>query len=92
MQAILDRAIMFLPGLSQVDLLGVDVRVGLRPYAPRGLPYVGWMPGTQGLLVAAGHEGSGLTYGPATGEIIRRLVMGEELDQEQELAGAVKFA
>ena len=82
MQAILDRAAMFLPGLRNVNLSKVDVRVGLRPFAPRGLPYIGWMPGTDGVLIAAGHEGSGLTYGPATGEIIRRLILGEEQDQE----------
>ena len=89
-QAILDRAAMFLPGLREVDLSMVNVRVGLRPFAPRGLPYVGWMPGSDGLLIAAGHEGSGLTYGPETGEIIRSLILGEE--QDQELAGVLKVA
>jgi glycine/D-amino acid oxidase-like deaminating enzyme len=79
MQAILDRASLFLPDLPRVTMKGVDVRVGLRPCAPWGFPLIGAVPGTAGLFVAAGHEGSGLTLGPATGEIIADLVHGRHL-------------
>lgn len=82
MQAILDRAAMFLPALEGVAVSDAHVRVGLRPYSARGLPYMGLVPGIDGLFVAAGHEGSGLTYGPASGEIIKTLVLGGELEQE----------
>lgn len=81
MQAILERAAFFLPDLTGLDFSEVDVRVGLRPFAPRGLPFIGWVPGCPGLLVAAGHEGSGLTYGPGTGDIIKRYILGKGLDE-----------
>lgn len=82
MQAILDRATMFLPALEGVDVSDAHVRVGLRPFSSRGLPYIGQVPGIDNLLVAAGHEGSGLTYGPASGEIIKNLILGRELEPE----------
>ena len=48
----------------------VEVRVGLRPYTVGGVPLVGPLPGLPRVLVAAGHEGSGLTLGPATAELV----------------------
>lgn len=53
-------------------LQGLSVRVGLRPYAVGGLPLVGPVKDAPGLFVAAGHEGSGLCMGPATGELLVR--------------------
>jgi glycine/D-amino acid oxidase-like deaminating enzyme len=72
---ILQRAEAFLPGVSGVSMADVSVRVGLRPYAARGLPYVGPVPGVQGLFVAAGHEGSGLSLAPATGQLLSALIL-----------------
>jgi glycine/D-amino acid oxidase-like deaminating enzyme len=65
--AIMQRACVFLPELASVNPRNIDVRVGLRPFSPTG-PMVG--PIQPGLYVAAGHEGSGLTLGPATGELV----------------------
>ncbi|PNH06143.1 hypothetical protein TSOC_007518 [Tetrabaena socialis] len=59
-------------GGSGGALAGLSVRVGLRPYATGGLPLVGPVEGAPGLFVAAGHEGSGLCMGPATGELLSR--------------------
>ena len=78
-QAILERARSFLPDLHHASAADADVRVGLRPYSRRGLPYVGTLPGCPNAFVAAGHEGSGLTLGPATGELMCKLVAGEEV-------------
>ena len=39
---------------------------------------VGPVPGAQGLWVAAGHEGSGLTLGPATAELLAAQLLGGE--------------
>ena len=36
---------------------------------------VGAVPGVEGLLLAAGHEGSGLTLGPATAELLADLIL-----------------
>ena len=77
-QAILEHARSFLPDLHHVSAADADVRIGLRPYSRRGLPYVGMLPGCPNAFVAAGHEGSGLTLGPATGELMCKLVAGKE--------------
>ena len=74
-RAILHRAVGFLPGLAAVTPAHVaEVRVGLRPYSPSG-PLLGRVPGTEGLFVAAGHEGSGLTLAPATAEILAAMLL-----------------
>ena len=76
--AILARAARFLPALEGVGVANVSARVGLRPYASRGNPYIGAVPGAPGLWVAAGHEGSGLTFGPATGEMLSAMILGQD--------------
>lgn len=68
-QAILDRARDFLPALGSSTAAEV-VRVGLRPQAVRGTPFVGPISGVEGLFIAAGHEGSGLLMAPVTAQII----------------------
>ena len=77
-EAILDRASTFLPALQHVSAASTAVRVGLRPFSARGLPYVGRLRGCSNVYVAAGHEGSGLTFGPATGDIICRMIAAGE--------------
>jgi glycine/D-amino acid oxidase-like deaminating enzyme len=74
-EAIIARAAEFLPGLRGCDGDGVNVRVGLRPFAAGGLPFVGPLDAVQGLFLATGHEGSGLVLGPITGEIISSYVV-----------------
>ena len=51
---------------------GLLARVGLRPYVTGGVPLIGPLPGFPHVVVAAGHEGSGLTLGPATAELVMR--------------------
>lgn len=82
-QAILDRARMFLPalGVATPEL----VRVGLRPLAVRGTPCVG--PVGAGLFVAAGHEGSGLLLAPVTAKLIGDYI----LERTSSVAGAASL-
>ena len=59
---------------------------------PRGVqtgPLVGPVPGVEGLLLAAGHEGSGLTLGPATGELLAAYALGLEHAVSAEVAASV---
>eukprot|EP00798_Chlamydomonas_sp_ICE-L_P012539 gene12539-15754_t len=75
--SILQRATHFLPHLAQCEPpQGAAVRVGLRPHAAGGLPLVGPIPGVPGLFVAAGHDGSGLTLGPGTAQLIKHHILG----------------
>eukprot|EP00878_Enallax_costatus_P025085 GHUV01026806.1.p1 GENE.GHUV01026806.1~~GHUV01026806.1.p1 ORF type:complete len:441 (+),score=126.12 GHUV01026806.1:624-1946(+) len=84
--AIMARAATFLPDLSTItaDELMHSTRVGLRPYALGGLPAVGPVPGLSGVVVAAGHEGSGLCLGPGTAELVLHHLLGLQLQQELE--------
>ena len=75
---ILQRAAAFLPQLGGDPEMhpSLKARVGLRPLARQGLPRVGVVGAVGGgLWVAAGHEGSGLTLGLATGELLRLHVL-----------------
>ncbi len=48
----------------------------VRSVATQGGPLVGPVPGVSGLYLATGHEGSGLTLGPVTGEIVKEHLLG----------------
>jgi glycine/D-amino acid oxidase-like deaminating enzyme len=76
---ILERASQYLPAVAAEPSAhpAMQTRVGLRPMATAGAPRVGAVAGARGLWVAAGHEGSGLTLGLATGELIRHHVLRE---------------
>lgn len=50
--------------------------VGNRPTLPDGLPAIGAVPGPRGLWVAAGHQHVGFSTGPASGELLRDLLLG----------------
>jgi D-amino-acid dehydrogenase len=43
---------------------------GMRPLSPDGLPFVGAVPGLDGLHLATGHAMLGVTLGPLTGQLI----------------------
>ena len=92
--AILARAAEFLPTVrplaeaaaASAGAAGAidGVRVGLRPWAAGGLPAVGPVPGLPGVVVAAGHEGSGLTMAPATAELALRWIGLAEEEEEDD--------
>jgi len=70
----LARAFEYLPALRQVPAL--RTWCGFRPCTPDNLPLVGrWAP-LDGVIVAAGHEGLGITTAPGTGELVADLVLG----------------
>lgn len=52
---------------------------GLRPGSPDDLPYLGPVPGFANLFVAAGHYRSGLQTSPATGLVMKELLLGQKL-------------
>jgi glycine oxidase len=51
---------------------------GLRPGSPDGLPFLGRVPGTDNLFVAAGHFRAGIQLSPATGQVMYELLLGRE--------------
>ena len=58
------------------DLHVIRAFAGLRPYTPDGLPILGKVDGIDGFIMAAGHEGDGITLSPITGEIIAKIIAG----------------
>ena len=74
-QHIVRRAIHFAPMFKQVKI--IRTYAGLRPYTPDNLPIIGAVPGLEGFMIAAGHEGSGMTLGPITGKLISECIVGK---------------
>lgn len=83
-----ERAGMFFPCLQELSLKSLserrNVRVGLRPYMPDGMPVIGPVPGLSNVFVAAGHEGEGLTLAMGTAEMITDMVLGNCLKVDHE--------
>ncbi len=61
-----------IPGLRNLQV--IRSFAGLRPYTPDGLPILGRVGTIDGFIMAAGHEGDGITLAPITGEMIAELV------------------
>jgi D-amino-acid dehydrogenase len=72
-QQVLRDALALAPGLAGAQVL--EWRVGLRPVAARGYPYLGAVPGRDRLFVATGHGASGLTWGPWSGAAVADLAL-----------------
>ncbi|KAL2238486.1 uncharacterized protein LOC105163778 isoform X2 [Sesamum indicum] len=74
-----ERAREFFPVLKEVSLKDLnksrEVRVGLRPYMPGGKPVIGPVPGLSKMLLAAGHEGEGLSLALGTAEMVFNMVL-----------------
>ena len=68
------HALSLLPALSEDRL--VKSWAGLRPGTFDGFPYIGAIPQTRNLFVAAGHFKAGLHLSPATAEVVADLIEG----------------
>jgi glycine/D-amino acid oxidase-like deaminating enzyme len=51
----------------------------LRPGSPDKLPFLGRVPGLENLFLAAGHFRSGILLSPATGMVVKELLLGQPL-------------
>lgn len=49
---------------------------GLRPATPGGIPYIGAIPGVEGLMVCAGHFRNGLLLAPGSAKLMAALLLG----------------
>jgi sarcosine oxidase subunit beta len=73
----LERAQRYAPALAQAPI--IRTWVGLRPYCEDGHPLIGPWPGVEGLWLATGHEGLGISLAPITGLLIAQQIAGGEL-------------
>jgi glycine/D-amino acid oxidase-like deaminating enzyme len=72
--AMLDRAAAFLPGLH--DVRALRTWTGYRPATPDKLPLIGAWSALDGVWIAAGHEGLGITMATGTADIIVAGILG----------------
>jgi glycine/D-amino acid oxidase-like deaminating enzyme len=70
----LQRAISFMPGLA--GLSAIRSWIGFRPATPDKLPLIGPWPAADGLWIAAGHEGLGITTALGTARLLGELILG----------------
>ncbi|MFO1077614.1 MAG: FAD-binding oxidoreductase [Planctomycetota bacterium] len=68
------RAMRYAPALAQAPI--VRTWVGLRPYSTDGHPLIGPWPGLDGLWLATGHEGLGISLAPITGLLLAQQIAG----------------
>jgi D-amino-acid dehydrogenase len=63
---------------------GADVAIwaGMRPMTPDGLPVIGKAPRYGNLFIASGHGSDGVFMAPATGSLLRDLIMGRPCPPE----------
>jgi len=71
----LQRAFEYMPGLN--SLSAIRVWTGFRPATPDKLPLIGPSPHDPSVLVAAGHEGLGITTSLATAKLICAQILGQ---------------
>lgn len=82
LQHILARAEWISPALA--DLTFGRAWSGLRPGTPDKLPYLGPIPGWEGLFAATGHGRKGIILAPITAELMTRLIVDNHLDPRLE--------
>lgn len=73
-----ERAARMVPALAGAPLR--QSWAGLRPASPNRIPFLGPVPGIDGLLLACGHFRNGILLGPITGRLIAQAIMGERPD------------
>jgi glycine/D-amino acid oxidase-like deaminating enzyme len=73
---LLERGSVFVPGLAHAEIR--EVRLCARPQSVDGRPFIGPVPGADGLFVCAGHGPWGMSTGPASAAMAVDLMTGRE--------------
>ncbi len=76
LQAMLQRAIEYMPGLA--GLSAIRTWTGFRAATPDKLPLIGICPGYENVYLATGHEGLGISTSLATGKILVDQILNRE--------------
>jgi glycine oxidase len=69
-------AVGLLPALADAQVVGHWA--GLRPGSPEGIPFIGPVPGHEGLWLNCGHYRNGLVLAPASCQLLADLLLGRE--------------
>ncbi len=82
----------YYPAFQESDFTEEPVWSGLRPCSPDGLPYLGRIPRWKNLSIAAGHAMLGLSLAPVTGQILARMLSGEEVEMDLQLLAPERYS
>lgn len=77
---LLQTGITLVPSVRQAPI--IRMWSGLRPGTPDRRPYIGFVPGTESLFVAAGHYRTGILLAPITGRIVADLITTGKTDYD----------
>lgn len=77
--AIAKGAQYFYPDVEITEKEKSDVKTGMRPVSPDGLPYIGRSRKVKNLTLATGHAMMGWSLGPATGKLVSEIINGEKI-------------
>jgi glycine oxidase len=86
---LLDSICELVPRAWQAGFLGA--RVGLRPGSPDALPIIGRSSRVPGLVYATGHYRNGVLLAPLTGDLVARILGGDESDAALPLVSPNRF-
>ncbi len=87
---VLDEALRVAPGLAAAEVR--EIRVGLRPSTPDGLPLLGAAPAARNVYVAAGHGPTGLQLGPYSGKLVADLMLGRTIATDISALDTTRFS
>lgn len=71
---VLTQGLTLAPGLAPATI--AEIRIGLRPMSPDGLPIIGRAPGYSNVYLCTGHGPSGLQLGPISGAAVAGMIAG----------------
>jgi D-amino-acid dehydrogenase len=71
---VLGQGLTLAPGLATAGI--AEIRIGLRPMSPDGLPIIGRAPGYANVYLCTGHGPSGLQLGPVSGAAVAGMIAG----------------
>ncbi len=71
---LVERGTAFVPALATAAI--TEVRMCARPQSSDGRPFIGPVPGVDGLFVCAGHGPWGMSTGPASAAMVAELMRG----------------
>ncbi|WP_141611661.1 NAD(P)/FAD-dependent oxidoreductase [Litorilinea aerophila] len=87
--AVLGEALRVAPGLADARI--AEIRVGLRPMTPDGMPVLGPVPGVAGVFLATGHGPTGLQLGPYSGKLVADLALGHPAEVDLSPFSVTRF-
>ncbi|MBT2573798.1 glycine oxidase ThiO [Bacillus sp. ISL-51] len=80
LEEVIKKAKSMLPAIEHMKM--DQFWAGLRPGTKDGKPFIGRHPEDNGLVFAAGHFRNGILLAPATAEMVRNLVLNQEVKTE----------